>query len=105
MRLDKERPEYHRAVAIQENESGKIYAFSTGSQLSSRLLSAKNSNCVVILPKAPSQSDSYTCSGQSSALLLGNIIHKSAQELKALLIPFEGQTVKSSCCPCGHDSG
>ena len=52
VKLDKERPEYHRTVAIQEVESGKIFAFSTGSQLSSRLLSAKSANCLVILPRA-----------------------------------------------------
>lgn len=50
VKLDAERPEYHRAVAVQDASTAKVFAFSTGSQLSSRLLSAKSVNCLVYLP-------------------------------------------------------
>ena len=30
LKIDPERPEYHRTVAVQDSQTGKIFAFSTG---------------------------------------------------------------------------
>lgn len=81
VKLDRERPEYHRVVAIQQTGSNKVYAFSTGSQLSSRLLSAKSANCLLVLPKALPASDDYVCKGSTEAILIGDMVHKSEQDL------------------------
>ena len=50
MKLDKERPEYHR-VTLEEKENGKILASSTGVQRSSRLMSLLNAQGLLILPQ------------------------------------------------------
>lgn len=47
--LDLERPEYHRATVAWNH--GKFVAVSTGDQSSSRIISAKRANCLLILPK------------------------------------------------------
>lgn len=90
VKLDPERPEYHRAIAIQDFESHKIYAFSTGSQLSSRLLSARSANCLVILPKAKAGQEFYNCFHQTRALLIGPMVTKSKQEISEMLQKLEG---------------
>ncbi|CDW71322.1 molybdopterin biosynthesis [Stylonychia lemnae] len=102
VKLDKERPEYHRAVAVQDQLSGKIYAFSTGSQLSSRLISARNANCLVILPKAPQSNDNYQCFGDTQALVIGQIVTKTSNEIAELVKQHDGQTLKNQCCGGHH---
>eukprot|EP00878_Enallax_costatus_P031872 GHUV01034930.1.p1 GENE.GHUV01034930.1~~GHUV01034930.1.p1 ORF type:complete len:185 (+),score=66.12 GHUV01034930.1:387-941(+) len=61
LKLDPERPEYHRVVLqygrLPEScaaASGQLgwYATSTGNQISSRLLSARSANALLELPKA-----------------------------------------------------
>lgn len=49
IKLDMERPEYHRASVAWHN--GKFMAVSTGDQSSSRIISAKKANCLLLLPK------------------------------------------------------
>lgn len=66
IRLDPERPEYHRATLAWK--SGKFVAISTGDQSSSRIISAKKANCLLILPKGETN-------GQ-----------KSAREVEGMLI-------------------
>lgn len=63
LRLDPERPEYHRAtlcygppppaLAAAAGAGGCVwYALSTGNQISSRLLSARSANALLELPRA-----------------------------------------------------
>ncbi len=78
VKVDPERPEYHRVVIVQDSTSGKLFAFSTGSQLSSRLLSAKSSNGFAILPAT---ADVYHCSGTTKVLLVGPLVLKSPTEV------------------------
>lgn len=64
VKVDPERPEYHRTICIQDSTSGKVFALSTGSQMSSRLLSAKSANSFVILPRGTKENNnSYHCTG------------------------------------------
>lgn len=51
IRLDPERPEYHRAVAHWNHTQHCFDAQSTGNQLSSRLLSMRSANVLLILPR------------------------------------------------------
>ena len=54
IKLDPERPEYHRAILIaNEDGSGRVQAYSTGNQRSSRLLSMLSANSLLFLPKGP----------------------------------------------------
>ena len=48
IKLDKERPEYHRVACFACSEG--IYAISTGNQLSSRLMNTVGSNGFLIIP-------------------------------------------------------
>ena len=52
LKLDPERPEYHRATAVWHPELGGLCADSTGGQISSRLLSCRSANLLLELPQA-----------------------------------------------------
>lgn len=82
VKVDPERPEYHRTICIQDSTSGKVFALSTGSQMSSRLLSAKSANSFVILPRGTKENNnSYHCGGQTKALIVGPIVQKTPKEI------------------------
>lgn len=68
MKLDPERPEYHRAI-LKWEESGPV-GYSTGNQLSSRLGSMLSANCLLILPTATSDQKVVTKGSRISALML-----------------------------------
>lgn len=51
LKLDSERPEYHRVIVQYDLKEGCYIAHSTGNQLSSRLLSMISSNGLVLLPR------------------------------------------------------
>jgi len=51
LQLDPERPEYHRANLIWDASTGSYVARSTGAQTSSRLLSARSANALLVLPQ------------------------------------------------------
>lgn len=54
IKLDPERPEYHRAILISNADgSGRVHAHSTGNQRSSRLLSMLSANALLFLPQGP----------------------------------------------------
>ena len=54
IKLDPERPEYHRAILVaNEDGSGSVHAYSTGNQRSSRLLSMLSANALLFLPQGP----------------------------------------------------
>jgi gephyrin len=50
IRLDSERPEYHRATIQWDQKQMKFIAKSTGGQISSRLLSCRHANALLVLP-------------------------------------------------------
>jgi gephyrin len=59
IQLDPERPEYHRAILVNDTSSsgsgsgtGRVLAYSTGVQRSSRLLSMLSANALLFLPQA-----------------------------------------------------
>eukprot|EP00638_Chattonella_subsalsa_P007564 CAMPEP_0117748530 /NCGR_PEP_ID=MMETSP0947-20121206/9190_1 /TAXON_ID=44440 /ORGANISM="Chattonella subsalsa, Strain CCMP2191" /LENGTH=667 /DNA_ID=CAMNT_0005566249 /DNA_START=111 /DNA_END=2114 /DNA_ORIENTATION=+ len=51
IKLDPERPEYHRAKIYWDSNQKAFLAESTGSQLSSRLLSMKSANALLCIPQ------------------------------------------------------
>jgi molybdenum cofactor synthesis domain-containing protein len=54
IKLDPERPEYHRAILVaNETRAGVVSAYSTGNQRSSRLLSMLSANALLFLPRGP----------------------------------------------------
>eukprot|EP00428_Durinskia_dybowskii_P064949 CAMPEP_0170385268 /NCGR_PEP_ID=MMETSP0117_2-20130122/16425_1 /TAXON_ID=400756 /ORGANISM="Durinskia baltica, Strain CSIRO CS-38" /LENGTH=703 /DNA_ID=CAMNT_0010641041 /DNA_START=30 /DNA_END=2141 /DNA_ORIENTATION=- len=54
IKLDPERPEYHRAILVNSVDgSGRVLAYSTGNQRSSRILSMLSANALLFLPKGP----------------------------------------------------
>eukprot|EP00283_Hemiselmis_rufescens_P022639 CAMPEP_0173464550 /NCGR_PEP_ID=MMETSP1357-20121228/70147_1 /TAXON_ID=77926 /ORGANISM="Hemiselmis rufescens, Strain PCC563" /LENGTH=404 /DNA_ID=CAMNT_0014432467 /DNA_START=28 /DNA_END=1238 /DNA_ORIENTATION=- len=52
MKLDPERPEYHRVMLKWDDASGSLVGLSTGGQRSSRLLSMRSANALLELPQA-----------------------------------------------------
>lgn len=66
--LDEERPEYHRVIVWYDPKSNQILVRSTGQQRSSRLLSMKSANGLVLLPRAESRT--HTNAGDRLAVLL-----------------------------------
>jgi len=70
--LDPQRPEYHRARLVWENErdgaGGRYLAFSTGNQASSRLLSMKGANALLELPQS---NETLPAGATVSALIIG----------------------------------
>ncbi len=68
LRLDPERPEYHRATLSWSD--GVLKAHSTGGQISSRLLSARSANALLELPAAAGTLPAGT---RVSALLIGDL--------------------------------
>ncbi|KAF2496724.1 hypothetical protein BU16DRAFT_483980 [Lophium mytilinum] len=54
VRMDKQRPEYHRALVVSK-EDGLLYASSTGGQRSSRIGSFKGANALLCLPAGEGQ--------------------------------------------------
>ena len=70
IRLDPQRPEYHRATMWWDYESHCFYAQSTGSQASSRLLSMRSANALLVLPQA---SDTLQSGDTVSVLVIGEL--------------------------------
>jgi gephyrin len=60
MKLDPERPEYHRSIVRWDDKSNCFSARSTGAQASSRLLSARSANALVIVPQGTGKVDAGT---------------------------------------------
>eukprot|EP01132_Coremiostelium_polycephalum_P008387 gene8387-10302_t len=71
LRLDPERPEYHRCCIEWNFEQNCFISSSTGSQASCRLLSMKNANAMLLLP----QKDGFIEKGEFvNALIIGPLI-------------------------------
>jgi len=70
LKMDPQRPEFHRAIVKWDNSLGCFVAESTGKQISSRLLSMKTANALLCLP----QEEGFVESGSIvDAILIGSI--------------------------------
>lgn len=81
IRMDSERPEYHRAVAKFDSKVGGFVAYSTGNQLSSRLLSMHSANVLLEIPQG---TGTLQVGDKVTALIIGPFGHDS---VPAHLIP------------------
>eukprot|EP01130_Rhizamoeba_saxonica_P016837 TRINITY_DN785_c0_g1_i1.p1 TRINITY_DN785_c0_g1~~TRINITY_DN785_c0_g1_i1.p1 ORF type:complete len:429 (+),score=113.45 TRINITY_DN785_c0_g1_i1:108-1394(+) len=71
IRLDKARPEYHRATLMWDNEHKQFIGHSTGKQASSRLLSLRTANALLYIP----QGEGYIEEGEEvDAHIIGTLI-------------------------------
>lgn len=70
IKMDKQRPEYHRAL-VATKENGLLYATSTGGQRSSRIGSFKGANALLCMPAG----DGSLKKGEKvDALLMGQLV-------------------------------
>ena len=72
MNLDP-RPEYHRAVLRWHDDDGLPTAHSTGSQCSSRLLSMRSANSLLILPGRSEELTEIESGTVVDAYVIGNL--------------------------------
>ena len=70
IRLDPQRPEYHRATVWWDRHSNGLLAQSTGAQASSRLLSMRSANALLELPRS---SDTLQPGATVEALLFSSL--------------------------------
>jgi gephyrin len=70
IRMDKGRPEYHRALLVTKQD-GLLYARSTGGQRSSRIGSFKGANALLCMPQGEG---SLKKGAKVDALLMGKLI-------------------------------
>lgn len=72
IKLDKERPEYHRVVLFRSDDgSGNLMAKSTGVQRSSRLMSLRDAEALVMLPRGIEKSEALAGEEYTALLLTG----------------------------------
>ncbi|PSC71843.1 Molybdopterin biosynthesis CNX1 [Micractinium conductrix] len=89
IKMDPERPEYHRAVATWARPEGaapgavcgELVAASTGGQISSRLLSLRSANVLLEIPQASGMLPAGTL---VSALLIGDLSAMPVPEVPAI---------------------
>ncbi len=91
IRLDHERPEYHRATLqygpVPGAQEGAVgwYALGTGNQISSRILSARSANALLEIPMATGV---LPAGSKVSALLIGDLRGMPVPEEVALTEGF-----------------
>lgn len=64
------RPEYARVILVWSENETYPKAYSTGNQISSKLLSCKNANALLMLPAKTDQQQEITEGSLLSAMLL-----------------------------------
>ncbi|CAG8637572.1 4607_t:CDS:2, partial [Acaulospora colombiana] len=67
------RPEYHRVVISFDRTSGKLLANSTGHQISSRILSVRSCNALLVLPGRTDELSKLTAGTIVDAILIGQL--------------------------------
>ncbi|XP_014247027.1 gephyrin [Cimex lectularius] len=73
VKLD-ERPEYRRAILEFVGESPGFCARSTGGQASSRLMSCRDANCLLLLPSSKVHTSGKICKGATvKAMIIGKL--------------------------------
>jgi molybdopterin molybdotransferase len=70
IRLDHERPEYHRVQLREQMPGGSVFAFSTGVQQSSRLMSMLGADALLVLPQGTTSKSTAKKGETYTALLL-----------------------------------
>eukprot|EP00388_Colpodella_angusta_P040759 GDKK01051151.1.p1 GENE.GDKK01051151.1~~GDKK01051151.1.p1 ORF type:complete len:700 (-),score=150.70 GDKK01051151.1:51-2057(-) len=95
---DVSRPEFHRAI-VWTDATGRLHCASTGSQLSSRLLSVKQANGIVLIP--PSSSNLPVKKGDAVRVyLLAPPFTLSSATIADIV---KNVSTSSACCPCGQN--
>jgi len=70
LKLDPERPEYHRALISWDDKVGGLTALTTGVQASSRLLSARSANGLLLLPRS---AETLSAGTRVKAMIIGSL--------------------------------
>ncbi|GAQ83347.1 molybdopterin biosynthesis [Klebsormidium nitens] len=96
VKLDPERPEYHRASLHWEAGKGFI-AESTGRQISSRLLSMRSASALLELPRSSGVLPAGT---KVSALVIGNLMAMPYSEVPKISPPADTSTAAAGAA--GH---
>ena len=106
LRLDAERPEFHRATVWAEagSGSGDLVARSTGSQASSRILSLSEANALLWLPAATPGGPGILASGPALAYLIGPVLAEGAVDAEVRRVGRGGssQSAYAGDCRCGR---
>ncbi|CAM9423610.1 unnamed protein product, partial [Phaeothamnion confervicola] len=105
LKLDPERAEYHRAIVRWDAAAGAFVAASTGSQMSSRLLSMKSANALLCLPAA---SGLVAAGDAVPALLIGELLAPppiSCYHRAALLGSLGAADAAAAATVAGMESG
>lgn len=92
IKLDRERPEYHRAVLTWRARENRYSAASTGRQISSRLGSFRGANALLELPRGAGELAAGT---EVSALLLGDLGAAPASDAAMPTLPARAPLVPS----------
>eukprot|EP00484_Ammonia_sp_Unknown_P004183 CAMPEP_0197074520 /NCGR_PEP_ID=MMETSP1384-20130603/211146_1 /TAXON_ID=29189 /ORGANISM="Ammonia sp." /LENGTH=711 /DNA_ID=CAMNT_0042513361 /DNA_START=30 /DNA_END=2166 /DNA_ORIENTATION=- len=80
IRMDSERPNYHRCTVYWDKSKERFIGYDTGAQRSSRLLSCKSANCLLRIP----QKDGVLPKGSMvKALVIGDLIPDMPPKLNA----------------------
>lgn len=104
LRLDAERPEFHRATVWAEaGGGGGLVARSTGSQASSRILSLSEANALLWLPAATPGGPGVLASGPALAYLIGPVLAEGAVDTEVRTVGRgSSQSAYAGDCRCGR---
>lgn len=104
VKMDAERPEYHRCVVVYDTATSTYHAYSTGIQQSSRMLSLRAANALLIVPSGKgvlSKGAVLRCVLLSlpHSITTGTTIHAAEPAVIASSLP-EHQYDNFGSCPC-----
>uniref|UniRef100_M4BVR6 MoaB/Mog domain-containing protein n=1 Tax=Hyaloperonospora arabidopsidis (strain Emoy2) TaxID=559515 RepID=M4BVR6_HYAAE len=85
IKLDADRPEFHRACLIWDSTEHKFLATSTGRQISSRLLSCRNANALLCLPAGTEAPEGHAV----AALMLDSTFGNATDAMAAMSTPIQ----------------
>ncbi|KAK1931838.1 Molybdopterin biosynthesis protein CNX1 [Phytophthora citrophthora] len=91
IKLDAERPEFHRANLEWDGNQHKFLATSTGRQISSRLLSCRNANALLCLPTGTEIRDGDAV----AALVLDSTFGNTTGVIPTMSLKNQGTTVSN----------
>ena len=101
IKLDRERPEYHRAALTWRAREGRYSAASTGRQISSRLGSFRGAAALLELPRGAGELAAGT---EVSALLLGELGAAPTSDAAMPALPAKAPLVTSAGTAVGSSS-
>uniref|UniRef100_A0AAV1VH90 MoaB/Mog domain-containing protein n=1 Tax=Peronospora matthiolae TaxID=2874970 RepID=A0AAV1VH90_9STRA len=85
IKLDADRPEFHRACLMWDSKEHKFLATSTGRQISSRLLSCRNANALLCLPTGTEAPEGHVV----PALMLDSTFGNATDVIAAMSTPIQ----------------